>query len=227
MSTKDNAPPVWFRLPPGFHSLETITDEGLMRAVTSVVTPLLGQSPEADQALRDARVLTELITALFEQGTAFLAFGLHPDGAHGACMSLFSLSTISTAAPSPHVAAARTGITLADSSAWRTRNCRLLELPSGIPAAMVAGTLAPPMDLVQRAGISPRAGEVFQARIAVPYPSGSHVVVADLASAATRHADSYTDILEGIAHTLSFSHPEDDSNAASAAPTSRLLEFLT
>ncbi|MEU0271640.1 hypothetical protein [Streptomyces sp. NPDC006307] len=227
MGLEDNNPSVWFRLPPGFHSLESVTPESLTRAVTTVVLPLLEQEPTANRVVQEACVLTELIEELAEKGSAYLAFGLHPDGSHGASMSLFSLSMISTVAPSPYVAAARAGITLADSAAWQTRSCRLLDLPTGVPGAMVAGILTPPMLQAQRAKVSPSTTEVFQARIAVPHPRGSYVLIADLVSAATRHADSYTDILEGIAHTFSFSHPDRSSESASTTPTSRILELLT
>lgn len=64
----------------------------------------------------------------------------------------------------------------------------------------------------------------FQARLATVHPDGLHLLVLDLTSACTPHADAYTDIIEAVAHTLQFTDPDPD--APKAAGTSRILEVL-
>ncbi|MET9800498.1 hypothetical protein [Streptomyces sp. NPDC006368] len=227
MDSNDSTPPVWFRLPPGFHSFQNVSQEALTRIVSECVLPLLEGTPEADSLLGDTQVLAGAVDTLLGKGCAYLALGLHPDDAEGACASLFSLSTIRTAGPSPTVAAARAGITLAKSPLWEAKRSTTLALPTGVSAAMVAGIFTPPLTEAQSTRPSPASTKVFQARLAMPYPCGSHVIVADLTSAATHYADAYTDILEAVAHTFSFTAPAPVSEFTGTAPTSRILEFLT
>ncbi|MFD9264388.1 hypothetical protein ACFWB1_26260 [Streptomyces goshikiensis] len=52
------------------------------------------------------------------------------------------------------------------------------------------------------------------------------MLVLDLTSAATHHADAYTEIIEAVTHTVSFSDPSSDPALPSEARTSRILEVL-
>ncbi|MDX3533534.1 hypothetical protein PV721_03935 [Streptomyces sp. MB09-01] len=56
------------------------------------------------------------------------------------------------------------------------------------------------------------------------HPDGLHLLVLDLTSASTQHADAYTDILEAVAHTVLFTDPEPST--PTATKTSRVLEVL-
>ncbi|MCY0950751.1 hypothetical protein [Streptomyces sp. H27-S2] len=64
--------------------------------------------------------------------------------------------------------------------------------------------------------------EVFQARIATCHPAGQHLLVLDLTSASGQHHEAYVDILEAIAHTLTFTDPNPAS--PSSPMTSRILD---
>ncbi|MEE1754043.1 hypothetical protein [Streptomyces sp. SP18CS02] len=217
---------IWFRLPPGYHTLDPSTYGLLESAGATIVAPIIEGTQPTGQLRAEMRAVVDLLTALTEQGCMHMALGVHPDGAHGACTSLFSLSALESTAPTPQTAAAQAALGMANSPLWQASRRALLELPGGTPAALVAGTLTPPTGLLHSCGITVAAQEVFQARVAVPFPDASHVAIADLTSAAVRHAEEYTDILEGIAHTFTFVNPESPS-AVPNSTSSRILDLLT
>ncbi|MFD3678903.1 hypothetical protein [Streptomyces sp. NPDC058613] len=140
------------------------------------------------------------------------AVGLHPDEPVGVCTSLFSLTARPADDPDLQVAVARTALGISRSTLWTTSARRCIDLPSSLPCYLVAGTIAPPD--VER--------KVFQARIATCHPTGQHLLVLDLTSASGQHREAYVDILEAIAHTLTFTDPNP---ASSSSPmTSRILD---
>ncbi|WP_455360243.1 hypothetical protein [Streptomyces sp. SYSU K21746] len=220
------SPPIWFRLPPGFHDFGLTALQGLDRTITEALSPVLGGVTAVDRALGEARSLASLVNALYNQSTKFTSLGFHPDGESGVCTSIFSLAVQATASRHPQMALARIGVSLARSPLWSTSECRVLDLPCGAPATLVAGTMTAPPTVLAQAGLSPVTNSVFQARLAVPYPGGSHVAVADLTSPVLRYADAYVDILEGVAHTIRFLDPEATSSPPPAGRPSRILEAL-
>ncbi|WP_327327230.1 hypothetical protein OG735_35505 [Streptomyces sp. NBC_01210] len=217
---------MWFRLPPGYHTLDAIALDELENVTSALLTPILQSEQGVDHSLRDARAFLSLLDAMHQGGSIHTSIGVHPDGEDGACVSLFSLSVTDIAARTAGLAVAQSALALANSPLWSGNTRRILELPIGVSAALVAGTLsAPPRSLLEDAGISATPSEVFQARLTVSYPSGAHIAVADLTSAATRHAGAYIDILEGIAQTITFAAPVP--SAACAPRPSRILEVLS
>ncbi len=130
------------------------------------------------------------------------------------CTSLFSLTILAADDPNPRLSVARIALSMARSSAWETSAQRVIDLPSSLPCYLVGGTITGP------------DGEqsLFQARVATTHPAGFHLLVLDLTSPALEHQEAYTDILEAIAHTLTFTDP--DPSPATAAPRSRVLDLL-
>ncbi|MFI1395565.1 hypothetical protein [Streptomyces sp. NPDC020681] len=220
------APQMWFRLPPGFHSLDAIDLDEFEHTAATALKPFLEGDPAIDRALTDTRALADLLRTMRQGESVHSSVGVHPDGEHGACVSFFSLSVVGIASRTAGLAVAQCALAQANSPLWNTNTGRLLELPGGLPAALVAGTLsAPPAELLGEAGVTSPRSEVFQARVTVPCPTGVHVAVAVLTSAAHRHAEAYTDILVGIAQTLSFSEPAQP--ATPPQRTSRILELFS
>ncbi|MFG2981520.1 hypothetical protein ACGFYQ_09700 [Streptomyces sp. NPDC048258] len=198
-------PPVWFRLPPGFHDIGPED-----RTILDSVAQALG-SPDAQRELAQ---LVDGLDELAGHGVVHTAIGLHPDEPVGVCTSLFSLSVRPAIDPNPRASVARTALGIARSTVWETSTRRFIDLPSSLPCYLVAGTIDVPR--VQQ--------QVFQARIATSHPGGLHVLILDLTSAATQHHGAYTDILEAIALTLTFTDP--NPSPPLAPPTSRILEVL-
>ncbi|MFJ1563823.1 hypothetical protein ACIOG8_06260 [Streptomyces erythrochromogenes] len=142
------------------------------------------------------------------------ALGLHPDDPTGVCTSLFSL-TIRTAEEGDFNARlARTALAIAESSLWTNSVRRLINLPSALPCYLTVGTIALPIT----------GQQLVQAKVVTGHADGRHVLILDLTSAAVHQADAYTDIIEAITHTISFSDP--DPGPAAPPKASRILEVL-
>ncbi|WP_060177765.1 hypothetical protein [Streptomyces sp. IMTB 1903] len=157
----------------------------------------------------------DALEELADHDVVHTAMGFHPEGPAGIATSLFSLTVRPTEQPNPRLTVARAALAIARSPHWTSSKRRFIELPSRLSCCLVAGTLSVP-DVENR---------VFQARVATVHPDGLHLLVLDLTSASTQHAEAYTDILEAVAHTVLFSDPDANAPAAEAN-TSRILEVL-
>ncbi|MDQ1007134.1 hypothetical protein QFZ82_001619 [Streptomyces sp. V4I23] len=223
MST--TVPPLWFRLPPGYHEYDDFGPEDQQAIASALLPAILDDPADVDSAERQLAAMNNLLRAMRQEATVHLSLGVHPDEEHGAAFSVFCISVSGIQWRPAAMAVAQSALALADSPRWRSNSGRILDLPSGQPAALVSGTLsAPPRQLLQSAGILAEPCETFQARLTVPFPMGTYVAVADITSAATRHAAAYTDILEAIAGTISFTAPSLPSSPSQRP--SRLLELF-
>ncbi|GAA2638975.1 hypothetical protein GCM10010425_48430 [Streptomyces spororaveus] len=205
MTRQSSLPPVWFRLPPGFYDIGPED-----RATLDAFTEALG-GPGAQQQLSP---LMDGLEGLAQHEVVHTAFGFHPEEPTGVATSLFSLTVRRIEQPNPRLAAARAALAIARSPLWTSTDRRFIDLPSARPCCLVAGTISLP-----DADQCP-----FQARVVTVHPDGLHLLVLDLTSASTQHADAYTDILEAVAHTLGFSDPS--AHQPTVSGTSRILEVL-
>ncbi|MFF3721022.1 hypothetical protein ACFYYM_01435 [Streptomyces erythrochromogenes] len=205
MTHQISAPPVWFRLPPGFHDV----GPGDRAALNAFVEALGGTD-----AHRGLSQLMDDLEELAGHNVVHTAIGFHPEEPVGVATSLFSLTVRQAGQPNPRLTVARAALAIARSPHWTNSIRRFVDLPSGLPCCLVAGTICVP-DVEHR---------LFQARIATVYPDGLHLLVFDLTSASTQHAEAYTDILEAVTHTALFSDPE--ASTPKAGGTSRILEVL-
>ncbi|WP_143568788.1 MULTISPECIES: hypothetical protein [Streptomyces] len=205
MTHQRSAPPVWFRLPPGFHDIGP-GDRPALHAFAEA----LGSSG----AHQELSKLMDGLEKLADHDVVHTAIGFHPEEPVGVATSLFSLAVRPTGQPNPRLTVARTALAIARSPHWTRSIRRFIDLPSGLPCCLVAGTISVP-DVEHR---------LFQARVATVYPDGLHLLVFDITSASTQHAEAYTDILEAVAGTALFADPE--SGTSKAGGSSRLLEVL-
>ncbi|KOV16836.1 hypothetical protein ABZ867_07125 [Streptomyces cinnamoneus] len=205
MTHQNSLPPVWFRLPAGFHDIGPGDRHALIAFAEA-----LGSTG----AQRELSQLIDGLEELADHDVVHTAIGLHPEEPVGVATSLFALTLRPVQQPNPRLTVARAALTIARSSLWTSSIRRFIDLPSGLPCYLVAGTISVPN--VEHG--------LFQARVATVHPDGLHLLVLDLISASIEHADAYTDILEAVAHTTLFSDPE--ASAPTAAGTSRILEVL-
>ncbi|MFI1014965.1 hypothetical protein [Streptomyces sp. NPDC020965] len=219
---------MWFLMPPGYYSISEIEMADLERTISALLKPVLDDPSAVEDALRDAHASISLLRTMREHGGVHTAFGMHPDDRQGTSVSVFCLSMIKAAPSTSNLLAVRAGLAAVNSPLWSGNTCRRIELPIGT-AALVTGSLAAPTPatMAQR-GIVAEASEVFQARLTVPCPDGTHLAVADLTSAATHLAQSYTGILEGIAQTMTFTPPLPTQPVdPSSQRASRILDVLS
>lgn len=200
-----SVPPVWFRLPPGFYDIGPAD-----RTALNDVADALG-SPDARQQLDG---LMDGLDELAGHHVVHTSIGIHPDDPEGIVTSLFSLTVRPAEHSNPRVSVARIALSVAGSALWNGSKRRFIDLASKLPCCLVAGVISVP-------GIE---GGLFQARVVTAHPESRHVLVLDLTSAATEHADAYTTILEAVTHTLGFSDPRPQP--PTAAGTSRIFEVL-
>ncbi|GGS08487.1 hypothetical protein Snoj_12540 [Streptomyces nojiriensis] len=205
MTQESSIPPVWFRLPPGFHDIgpgESATLNAFAEALGSQI------------AQEELSQLMDGLEELAGHDVVYTAFGFHPEEPVGVTTSLFSLTIRRVEQPNPRLAVARTALAIARSTLWTSSVRRFIDLPSALPCCLVTGIMSVP-DIEH---------QLFQARVATVHPDGLHLLVLDLTSACTDHAAAYTDILEAVAHTLQFTDP--DPSVLKATGTSRILEVL-
>lgn len=207
MMRQGSPPPVWFRLPPGFYDVGPED-----RATLDAFAEALGGSEAQQQLSR----LMDGLDGLAEHEVVHTAFGFHPEEPAGVATSLFSLTVRRIEQPNPRLSVARTALAIARSPLWTSADRRFIELPSARPCCLVAGTMSLPD--VDRCP--------FQARAVTTHPDGRHLLVLDLTTASAQHAGAYTDILEAIAHTLTFSDPDPAGHRPTVSGASRILEVL-
>ncbi|MEV7726050.1 hypothetical protein AB0P15_15055 [Streptomyces sp. NPDC087917] len=205
MTVDATRPPVWFRLPPGFHDLSPSDRAPLDEAAQAL------ESPGARQEL--ARIMDHL-DRFTDRHVVHTSIGLHPEGPVGAASSVFALSLRPAEHPNARLGVARAALAIARSPLWNDFSGQVLPLPSGLPCSLAVGTISLPGT----------GQELFQARLVTTHPSGTHLVFLDLTSTAVQYAEAYGDIIEAIAHTVVFSDPTPAP--AAAAPASRVLEVL-
>ncbi|MEU9299972.1 hypothetical protein [Streptomyces sp. NPDC048269] len=205
MNRQSSIPPVWFRLPPGFYDIRPDDREPLNSFAEALSSP---------DAQRELSQLVDGLEQLSGHDIVHTSVGLHPEEPGSVTTSLFSLTTKRAEQANPRLTVARAALAIARCSLWTSSVRRFIGLASALPCCLVAGNISVP-DVEQR---------LFQARVATVDPDGLHLLVLDLTSASTQHANAYTDILEAVAHTISFSDPA--SSAPATAGTSRILELL-
>ncbi|MFI5766695.1 hypothetical protein ACIA8F_37900 [Streptomyces sp. NPDC051563] len=230
--TPRTVPPVWFRLPPGFHDI-CPADRAALEEVAGALEAL-GGSGEAAGAAAGAGAgsqlagLMDCLDALAGQPGLHLvhtAVGLHPEGPEAVSTSLFTLTVRAAdeagGGAGSGAAVARTALALARSASGSGSTRRFVDLASGRPCALVSGVVP-----------APGTGRgLFQGRAVTAHPEGRHLFLLDLTSAVAEHAASYTAVLEAIAHTIAFSDPRPPGppgppGQPGAAGTSRILELL-
>lgn len=108
-------PPMWFRLPPGYLTLDAIALDEMEAVVSAVLAPILESAAPVDRCLLDARTLVNLFDAMHEGGSIHTSIGVHPDGENGACVSFFSLSVKVTASRTAGLAVAQSALALSNS----------------------------------------------------------------------------------------------------------------
>lgn len=243
MTTHRPVPPVWFRLPPGFHDIGP-GDRGALEEVAGALGALGGFGPGPDDGLgagtgtgtgaaadagsQLARLMDCLDELAAQPGLRLLhsAIGLHPEGPEAVSASVFSLAARPAGDVGSGAGVERTALALARSAPVGDGARRFLDLASGLPCALVSGVLPGP-------GTGP---ELFQARAVTAHPDGHHLLLLDLTSTATAHAGAYTSILEAVVHTIAFADPRPrppgprggggDGGRSGGGGSSRILELL-
>ncbi|WP_030712987.1 hypothetical protein [Streptomyces sp. NRRL F-2580] len=205
----ETVPPLWFQLPPGFHTVSSDDRHAL---------ECMADALESAEARTDVTRLMGGLDGLSGHHVVHTSIGLHPDDVLGVSTSFFSLTVRPAQHPNSGVAVAQTSLAISRSALWCDATRTVIELPSSLPCYLVAGLISLP-------GADNR---LFQARAITAHAQGRRVLILDLTSAAIGNSEAYTSILEAITYTIAFSDPDPDPEASPPPPaaTSRILEVL-
>ncbi|MER6995568.1 hypothetical protein [Streptomyces sp. NPDC000410] len=221
----ENTGNCWFRLPPGYHDIDPTRLRDVGTQLQQELPIIHDDVASGERAMHQTRAMLGLLDDLYEQGMMHAAFGLHRGVDSELCISLVTVSNLSTGAPNATLAVSQCGIELTAGGFGTLVDQRLVDLACGRPAVFAARKLPYlPAQLRVAIGLETVAPDVFQARLAVARPHGPRVVVVDLTTCAVSMANEYTDILLGIGQSLSFVDP--DATPEPPPRPSRLLEFL-
>jgi hypothetical protein len=203
-------PVFWYGLPHGYLRLDL---EPPFERVVELVKQVLGLPDELrSRAESVMQFYTGVVGQLNAQNVLECAIGLHPQEGDGFTSSVLTISMFPTSGANAKLVLASLAGTAADR---RDEGMRPLDLPCG------AGFLAEKRRRVPAPGIPSDGSEtspegiVWQGTVAVT-GSGTHdIIVLQLVTSAVDLADSYRDVLLGVAHTLSFTDPSimEDANS--------------
>ncbi|MDI2130519.1 hypothetical protein [Yinghuangia seranimata] len=149
------------------------------------------------------------LRALRERHAVYFAAGAHDDGAGGVASATLTVFVQEPFIPGMNpFELARTSLKAIEAP-FGPDSGALIHLASGVAAAAygVVAYAGAPNDTVPQ---DPEGKAVFaQARIGLPHPDGECLLLLEMATPYLEHADSYGDILLGVADTVRFGSASD------------------
>ncbi|GAA3074878.1 hypothetical protein [Streptomyces glomeratus] len=195
-------PVLWYGLPYGYLQLDL--DPPVERVVELIKQVLSLPDDLRDRAERVVRFYTGVVGLLNAQNVLGCAMGLHPDEGDGFTSSVLTVSTFPVTADNAKLVLASLAGTAADRP---DEGMRPLELPCGTGFLAEKRRRAPAPGVPPEGSDTPLEGTVWQGTVAVTGPGTRDIAVVQLVTSAVDLADSYRDVLLGVAHTLSFTDP--------------------
>ncbi|MFG2739003.1 hypothetical protein ACGFY0_02875 [Streptomyces chartreusis] len=202
-TARDPSSKIWYALPDSFVDvpIEALDPEPGSEQETYLVQALalvLGVAPEDQRdrytgALRDVRFMARQMRS---EGVIACSLGMHyaDDGSSASSVFTVALTDIEWA---PAKVTAVRAVSLRESA----ENVALLTLPGSRPAAISDTVITMPA----LEGVP--SHEVYQCNLYIPAPSGTQLGVLTLSTTAVGSQKHYRELMEGIAHTVSFHDP--------------------
>jgi hypothetical protein len=202
-TARDPSSKIWYALPAGFFgipiaALDPAPGSEQETHLEQALALILDLAPEDQRdryigALRDVRYMAGQMR---RDGVLACALGMHyaDDGSSASSVFTVALKDIEWA---PAKVTAVRAVSLRESA----ENVGLLTLPGGRPASICDTLITMPA----LEGLPSQ--ELYQCNLYIPAPSGTQLGVLTLSSTAVDCRTYYRDMLEGIAHTVSFHDP--------------------
>ncbi|MGW0560944.1 hypothetical protein ACWDZ4_09970 [Streptomyces sp. NPDC003016] len=202
-TARDPSSKIWYALPGGYFNvpIDALDPEPGSEQETHLeqaLASILELAPEDQRdrytgALRDVRFMAGQMRS---EGVIACSLGMHyaDDGSSASSVFTVALRDIDWA---PARITAVRAVSLRESA----ENVGLLTLPGGRPAA-VSDTMItmPALEEVP-------SQDVYQCNLYIPAPSGTQLGVLTLSTTAVGSRKHYRDMMQGIAHTVSFHDP--------------------
>lgn len=213
-------PLLWYGLPHGYLQLDL--DPPVERVVELIKQVLSLPDELRDRAERVVRFYAGVVGLLNAQNVLGCALGLHPDDAGGVTSSVLTVSSFPTSGTNAKLVLASLAGTAADRP---DEGLRPLKLPCGVGFLAEKRRRAPATGTSSEGGDASSEVTVWQGTVAAMGPGTGDIVLLQLVTAAVDLADSYRDVLLGVAHTLTFTDPAsadsvDDGSETPAAAES-------
>lgn len=214
-TAKDPSSKIWYALPAGFFAtpIDALDPEpGSEREsqLEQALALVLDLAPEDQRdryagALRDVRFMAAQMRS---EGVIACSLGMHyaDDGSSASSVFTVALRDIEWA---PAKITAVRAVSLRECA----ENVGLLTLPGGRPAS-ISDTL---ITMPALEGVPSQ--DLYQCNLYIPAPSGTQLGVLTLSSTAVGSRKHYRDMMEGIAHTVSFHDPLPEIERAARGDT--------
>ncbi|MFM9369453.1 hypothetical protein [Streptomyces sp. Da 82-17] len=201
-------PLFWFGIPHGYIKLDL---DPPREQIESMVEQALELPAEMrDQADQVLQFYAGFVRSLKAQNVHACAVGLHPDESGGYASSTITVSTVPTQGASAKLVIAGLAGTAADSS---DKGMRPLELPCGLAYLAEEKRRTPALGNPPEGSDGPLMGTVWQGTVAIAGTGTPDIIVIQLVTSSLELADSYRDILLGVARTVTFADPERSRTA--------------
>ncbi|WP_030233775.1 MULTISPECIES: hypothetical protein [unclassified Streptomyces] len=202
-TARDPSSKIWYALPAGFFGvpIDVLDPEpgseqaAHLEQALALVLDLVpdDQRDQYTGTLRDVRFMA---AQMRNEGVIACSLGMHyaDDGSSASSVFTVALRDIEWA---PAKITAVRAVSLRECA----ENVGLLTLPGGRPASVSDTVITMPA----LAGVPSQ--DVYQCNLYIPAPSGTQLGVLTLSSTAVDSRKHYRDMMEGIAHTVSFHDP--------------------
>lgn len=214
-TARDPSAKIWYALPAGYldipiNALDPEPGSEQETSLEQALTLILDLVPDDQRdgytgALRDVRFMAAQMRS---EGVIACSLGMHhaDDGSSASSVFTVALRDIEWA---PAKITAVRAVSLRECS----ENVGLLTLPGGRPASISDTVITMPA----LEGVPSR--DLYQCNLYIPAPSGTQLGVLTLSSTALESRGHYRDLMEGIAHTVSFHDPLPEIERAARGDT--------
>jgi hypothetical protein len=203
----------WYGIPHGYHLVDLQPSEGKLRALVSQLSEVPGELRE--QADKVLRFYAHFALALLRHHVCACLIGMHPSEKGDPSFSVLTVSSLPVYGVNAELAVARmAGVGSSERSAEGIVPVRL-PCGTGFLAERYARSAAP--------GRS-RAGDVYQATVAVAHQDRESVIMLQMITPAVQQAVIYRDIVVGVAHTLTFDDPKTTHGGSAESGHTELPE---
>ncbi|MDF3143270.1 MULTISPECIES: hypothetical protein [unclassified Streptomyces] len=202
-TARDPSSKIWYALPGGYFdvpidALDPAPGSEQETQLAQALALILDLAPEDQRdrytgALRDVRFMAGQMRS---EGVIACSLGMHYADDGSSASSVFTVALREVAWAPAKITAVR-AVSLRECA----ENVELLTLPGGRPASITDTMVTMPA----LEGIPGQ--ELYQCNLYVPAPSGTQLGVLTLSTTAVDSRKHYRDLMEGIAHTVSFHDP--------------------
>jgi hypothetical protein len=217
--TTPAADTVGFHVPDGFVDLPNLDDPAALAEKLREVVDVIGVGAAAEQRESLLALYTTAYSQLLHEGAIYIGYGYFrtDDGGLSTCALNVFLKDHAEGNPYLIVRQVTNQHSEGGPAHVPGMTATPMELPCG-PAVFVLRMTLVPDDLPGGAAAA------WQAQVVIPFPQGKKVLVMDFSTPCTAEAGYYAGILDGIAHTVSFTAAEPSDEAS--VPRSRISDAL-